>query len=65
MSRPTTEKMTVRVANPDAGIGAEGAQIPELGWVLELFGMTVRSAPFNITFLLALAAAKELSEDIT
>ena len=34
-----------------------GAQLPKLNWVLEAFGMSVRSAPFNITFLLALAMA--------
>ncbi|HEV7254381.1 MAG TPA: ABC transporter permease [Mesorhizobium sp.] len=35
----------------------EGAQLPKLGWVLELFGATVRSTPFNISFLLALLMA--------
>lgn len=34
-----------------------GAEIPELGWLLEIFGLTVRSAPLNITFFLALIAA--------
>jgi ABC-type uncharacterized transport system permease subunit len=42
---------------PETRRFAEGAQLPELGWVLELFGMTVRSAPLNTTFLLALIAA--------
>jgi len=32
----------------------EGAQLPKLGWMLEAFGLSVRSAPLNITFLLAL-----------
>ncbi|WP_306119845.1 MULTISPECIES: ABC transporter permease [unclassified Roseitalea] len=36
---------------------AEGAQLPRLDWLIEMFGMNVRSAPFNVTFLLALAAA--------
>ena len=33
------------------------AQLPKLGWVLESFGLSVRSTPFNITFLLALLAS--------
>jgi simple sugar transport system permease protein len=35
----------------------EGGQLPKLNWLLEALGMSVRSAPFNISFLLALAAA--------
>ncbi len=35
----------------------EGAQLPKLGWLLQLFGMKVRSAPLNISFLLALIMA--------
>lgn len=35
----------------------EGAQLPKLNWMLEALGLTVRSAPFNLTFLLALVAA--------
>jgi simple sugar transport system permease protein len=35
----------------------EGAQLPKLGWIFELFGMRVRSAPLNIAFLLALVMA--------
>jgi simple sugar transport system permease protein len=34
-----------------------GAQLPKLGWVLEAVGMSVRSAPLNISFLLALLMA--------
>lgn len=34
-----------------------GAQLPKLNWVLEAFGMSVRSAPLNIAFLLALVMA--------
>ena len=34
-----------------------GAQLPKLGWLLEMFGMSVRSAPLNISFLLALVMA--------
>ena len=36
---------------------AEGAQLPDLNWLIEAFGLTVGRTPFNITFLLALAAA--------
>jgi simple sugar transport system permease protein len=34
-----------------------GAQLPKLGWLLEVFGLSVRSAPLNISFLLALFMA--------
>jgi len=35
----------------------EGGQLPKLGWMLEIFGLSVRSAPLNISFLLALVMA--------
>ncbi|MDN2566197.1 ABC transporter permease [Aquibium sp. A9E412] len=35
----------------------EGGQLPKLNWLIEAFGLSVRSAPFNISFLLALLAA--------
>lgn len=35
----------------------EGGQLPKLNWVIELFGAKIRSAPFNISFLLALVMA--------
>jgi len=35
----------------------EGGQLPKLNWLIELFGATIRSSPFNISFLLALACA--------
>ncbi|MEI5681717.1 MULTISPECIES: ABC transporter permease [unclassified Mesorhizobium] len=34
-----------------------GAQLPKMGWLLEMFGLSVRSAPLNISFLLALVMA--------
>ena len=34
-----------------------GARIPGMGWLMQLLGFKVRYAPFNITFLLALAVA--------
>lgn len=36
---------------------AEGAQLPRLDWLLELFGLRSGAAPINISFLLALLAA--------
>ena len=35
----------------------EGGQLPKLNWMLEAFGMSVRSGPLNISFLLALLMA--------
>jgi simple sugar transport system permease protein len=34
-----------------------GAQLPKLNWMLEALGLSVRSAPLNVTFLLALVMA--------
>ncbi|MBP0441125.1 ABC transporter permease [Tianweitania sediminis] len=42
---------------PQTRAFAEGGQLPKLNWIIELFGARIRSAPFNISFLLALAAA--------
>ena len=36
---------------------AAGAQLPKLNWVIELFGAKIRSAPLNLSFILALVAA--------
>ncbi|WP_127520546.1 ABC transporter permease [Mesorhizobium sp. Z1-4] len=35
----------------------EGGQLPKLNWLIEMFGLPIRSSPFNITFLLALVCA--------
>jgi simple sugar transport system permease protein len=35
----------------------EGAQLPKLGWLLEAVGLSVRSAPLNVSFVLALLMA--------
>ena len=35
----------------------EGGQLPKLGWLFEMLGLSVRSAPLNISFLLALVMA--------
>ena len=42
---------------PQTRLFLEGAQLPKLNWVIELFGAKIRSAPLNISFLLALAMA--------
>lgn len=36
---------------------AEGASLPRLDWMIEAFGYTIRRAPLNITFLLALVTS--------
>ncbi len=36
---------------------AEGASLPRLDWMIEAFGLTIRRAPLNITFLIALGTA--------
>lgn len=35
----------------------EGAHLPKLDWLLEMFGATIRSTPLNLSFILALVAA--------
>ncbi|MEX0346305.1 MAG: ABC transporter permease [Rhizobiaceae bacterium] len=35
----------------------EGAHLPKLDWLLELFGASIRSTPLNLSFLLALLMA--------
>ncbi|MEM9999507.1 MAG: ABC transporter permease [Pseudomonadota bacterium] len=42
---------------PETRNFVEGAHLPKLGFMIELFGYRVRNAPFNITFLLALLSA--------
>ncbi|MCV3736366.1 ABC transporter permease [Rhizobium sp. TRM96647] len=34
-----------------------GGQLPKLDWLMSIFGLSVGTSPFNVTFLLALAAA--------
>ena len=34
-----------------------GGQLPKLGWLLALFGLDIRNAPLNVSFLLSLAAS--------
>jgi len=42
---------------PETRVFGAGGQLPQLGWLLQLFGLQVRSAPLNVSFLLALVAA--------
>jgi simple sugar transport system permease protein len=34
-----------------------GGQLPKLDWLMKIFGLSVGTSPFNVTFLLALAAS--------
>jgi len=34
-----------------------GGQLPKLGWLLTIFGLDIRNAPLNVSFLLSLVAA--------
>jgi len=34
-----------------------GGQLPKLGWLLAIFGLDIRNAPLNVSFLLSLVAA--------
>jgi general nucleoside transport system permease protein len=55
--------LLVDVLKPAEAMGPQtrafeaGGQLPKLNWVLELFGATIRSAPLNLSFLLALVMA--------
>ncbi|MBA8877597.1 ABC transporter permease [Phyllobacterium myrsinacearum] len=42
---------------PETRVFGDGGQLPGLGWLLGLIGLNMRSAPLNISFLLALVAA--------
>ncbi len=43
--------------SPQTRLFAEGAALPRLGWLMQLFGMKLGTAPLNISFLMALVAA--------
>jgi simple sugar transport system permease protein len=43
--------------SPQTRLFGEGAQLPRLTWLMQIFGMKLGTAPLNITFLLALVAA--------
>ena len=40
---------------PETRVFAEGGQLPKLGWLLSAFGLSIGAAPFNVSFLIALA----------
>lgn len=42
---------------PQTRTFVEGGQLPRLDWLLNLFGLDIGGAPFNLSFLVALAAA--------
>ena len=42
---------------PQTRTFAEGAELPQLGWLMALFGLDLGGAPLNVTFFLALVAA--------
>ena len=42
---------------PETRTFLEGGQLPKLDWLLAIFGLDIGTAPFNVSFLLALVAA--------
>jgi simple sugar transport system permease protein len=42
---------------PETRVFADGGTLPKLDWLMALFGMRLGPAPFNVSFLIALAAA--------
>ena len=45
------------IQSPETRVFGEGGQLPDLGWLLKSFGLNMRSAPLNVSFLIALLAA--------
>lgn len=45
------------IQSPETRVFGEGGQLPSLGWLLNLVGLNMRSAPLNVSFLIALLAA--------
>jgi general nucleoside transport system permease protein len=43
--------------SPETRSFGPGADIPSMAWLMQALGFSVRTTPFNITFLLAIAAA--------
>jgi ABC-type uncharacterized transport system permease subunit len=43
--------------SPQTRLFTEGGQLPKLGWLMQLFGLDIGAAPFNVAFLIALVAA--------
>jgi general nucleoside transport system permease protein len=47
----------MNIQSPETRVFGEGGQLPSLGWLLNAVGLNMRSAPLNLSFLIALAAA--------
>jgi ABC-type uncharacterized transport system permease subunit len=45
------------IMSPETRPFGPGADIPSMAWLMQALGFSVRSTPFNITFLVAIAAA--------
>ncbi|ODN70926.1 Branched-chain amino acid transport system / permease component [Methylobrevis pamukkalensis] len=43
--------------SPETRTFLDGGTLPKLGWLLDWFGLSIGAAPFNLSFLIALAAA--------
>ncbi|MBN9025463.1 MAG: ABC transporter permease, partial [Rhizobiales bacterium] len=43
--------------SPQTRLFEEGGQLPKLGWLMQVFGLDIGAAPFNVSFLIALIAA--------
>jgi ABC-type uncharacterized transport system permease subunit len=43
--------------SPQTRLFEEGGQLPKLGWLMQVFGLDIGAAPFNVSFLIALVAA--------
>ncbi|MHC1547151.1 ABC transporter permease [Phyllobacterium sp. K27] len=47
----------MNIQSPETRVFGEGGQLPSLGWLLNAVGLNMRSAPLNLSFLIALVAA--------
>lgn len=45
------------VMAPESRSFTAGGQLPKLDWLMQIFGLQIRSAPLNISFLMALVAS--------
>lgn len=39
---------------PETRVFSDGGQLPKMGWLMSLFGLSIGAAPFNVSFLIAL-----------
>ncbi|MEP7452956.1 ABC transporter permease [Phyllobacterium sp. SB3] len=47
----------MNIQSPETRVFGAGGQLPSLGWLLNSVGLNMRSAPLNLSFLIALVAA--------